>query len=108
MFDGPDNDSTVSPLVRDVVVFALWIPPILILIAIGVAAIGLAWQIVQGKSVPVDVLTDAVPPSILVTGAVVAVGYLYLMLANETFGTETVEDTLDQAQETADKVQNDN
>jgi len=36
MFDGPDND-TVSPRVRDAVVFALWIPPILILIAIGVA-----------------------------------------------------------------------
>lgn len=94
-----DDDRTVHPHVRDAVVLALWIPPILILIAIGLAAVGLAWQIVQGRPVPLGDVGDAVPPSLLVSGAVVAVGYLYLMVANETFGESTVEAATEQAED---------
>jgi len=90
---------SVSPWVRDLVVLALWIPPILILVAVGIGAVGVAIQIAQGQSIPLGSVTDALPPSMIATGAAVAVGYLYLILANETFGTETVEAAQDQAED---------
>ena len=115
MFDG---SGTVSPTVRNSVIIGLWVPVLLIVVALGVlfaaVGIGLAVLVVRfalHTSLPsATAVVGAVPTTWL--GAVVpvagAVGYalfrLYLMAANATFGTETVEESLEQAEEVTENA----
>lgn len=104
-----DDNGTVSPTVRDAIVAFLWAPVIIILwglalgIALGVGGIG--WTLATSGRVPdVGGLTSAVDPTLLALGIAGGVGYLYLMLANETFGTDTVEAAQEQAEDLEDDV----
>jgi hypothetical protein len=105
MFDA----DTVSPTVRDAVVIALWLPPIVILVslatAIGIATVGMAWTLATSGTIPdVGGIAGTVDPTLAVVAVGGAVGYLYLILANETFGTDTVEAAADQAEQATESI----
>ena len=100
-------DADVSQWVTDLVVIALWTPLILVLLGLALGIVGLGVQLATGGIPPSSLaaIGTAVNPTLVVLGLAVGVGYLYLLLANETFGTETVEATTEQAQELADEAQ---
>ena len=103
------DNGTVSPTVRDAIVTALWLPLIIILwgLAIGLATavVGVGYALATSGTVPdLGWLAGAIDPTLVALAIAAGVGYLYLMLANETFGTATVEAAQDQAEDIADEV----
>jgi len=103
------TSDTVSPRVRDAVVVLLWTPIILILLGIGVggcvALVGIGYSLATSGRVPdLGGLAGAVDPTLAVAAVLGAVGYLYLILANETFGTDTVEAAQEQAEDIKGEV----
>jgi hypothetical protein len=104
------TSDTVSPRVRDAVVVLLWAPVVLILLGIGiggfVALVGVGYSLATSGRVPdLGGLAGAVDPTLVAVAILGAIGYLYLILANETFGTETVEAAQEQAEDIKGEVE---
>lgn len=100
----------VHPRVRDAIVILLWAPVVLILLGAGIgtfiAMIGVAYTLaVSGRVPEFGGLAGAVDPTLLAVAALGAVGYLYLILANETFGEDTVEAAQEQAEDIKDEAE---
>jgi hypothetical protein len=99
------HDSDVSVGVKNVVVLLLWVPPILILWGVGFALFGVGVRVALYGSLPnLAAIGMPVDPTLAGLAVVGGIGYLYLMLANETFGEETVEAATEQAQDIKDNV----
>lgn len=114
----PDFGSNISQSTRDLVVKLLWIPPIIVLFAGSVAIAGVLLAVAvftvrwaaTGAVPKVAGLAGAIDPTLLVLGAGVvayALGRLYLALANETFGRDTMEAAAEQQAELADELEDD-
>lgn len=107
------KNGQVSKRVRDGIVVALWIPVVLVVCSLGlgfaIAVLGVALSVATAGTVPeMGWLTGVIDPSMvmLALGAAVwGLVRLYLMLANETFGTSTVEAAQEQADELQEDVQ---
>lgn len=99
--------SKVHPFVKNAVVVALWLPLVAVLWAIGIASVWLAYRIGRYGTLPeTGSLAAALPDSQLgVLGLILAIGYLYLLISNVTFGSDAVESTTEQAQEIRDEVE---
>lgn len=100
-----DDGIDVSPWVRDVVVVALWLPLIFVLLGIGIGILGIGVRTALHGDLPaLGGFAGAVDPTLAVLGAAGAIGYVYLILANATLGTDNVEAAQDQAQEIEDDL----
>jgi hypothetical protein len=104
MLENVRNSIDAHPLVRNAIIVALWLPLVLVLNGAGVALLGLAWYVARtGDVSPLIRLFAGVDRlAALAVGGFIA--YLYLVLANATFGTEDVDAALDQAQEASEEV----
>lgn len=99
------DDDTVSPWVQDLVVIALWLPPIILLIGTSVAVAGLGVQLALAGEVPdLSWLTGVADPTVVALAGAGAVGYLYFVLLTQTFGADTVESATDQATDAIDDI----
>lgn len=99
------SDSAVSQRVTDAVVALgwLWVFSLLFALPIGIyIAIYNVWR--TGTVPDIGVFAAAINPGFVVLGAAAAVGGLVLLLANATFGSATVDTTLEQAQDLRDEV----
>lgn len=102
---------SIDPRVRDAIVILLWAPVVLILLGIGVGAfiaiIGIGYTLATSGSAPdLGGLAGAVDPTLVAVATLGAIGYLYLILANETFGEDTVEAAQEQAKDIKDETEN--
>lgn len=86
----------VDPQVRNGIVIALWLPLVLVLLAIGIGAVGIAARLAASGDVPVGEIPVG-ETELVAAGA--ALAWLYLTLLNATLGTETVEAAQGQLQE---------
>lgn len=93
-----DEETGLNLTVKTSLLIAFWIPVLMILWGIGIAVIRGALTID-----PVRIAAEFPVDSTTVLIAVaLATGYLYLIVANETFGKESVETAQEQAQEIRD------
>lgn len=108
--DGPLSRGTerdVHPWVTNAIVLALGVPPILVLWAIGVAAVGIGYRTARYGTLPdlSGALSFANSElAVLAVGA--AVGYMYLVWFNTVFGTGNVDAAIDQAEDIKDTAEN--
>lgn len=99
------DDANVSNWVQDIVVIALWIPPILVLFAIAISMLGIGVRTALYGDLPDFSGAGGVLDSelaLLGLGGVI-IG-LYWLLARATFGGKTVDDAVDSGVEAADKI----
>jgi len=101
----------VHPAVRNAIIIAVGIPPLMVLWAVGIAALGTAYNYSTSGAVP---SLGGVPPivnsDVAWLAIAAAIGYLYLVWANVVFGTGAVESGIDQAEEIqkrAEEIQED-
>lgn len=110
---GPSADSGVSQATRDRIIFALWLPLILVLNGAALAAVGLGIGLL-GLGVRMAIRGELPDPSafgdisgigaiaedrMFLLGIAVAILGLYWLLANATFGSGTVQDSIQTAEE---------
>lgn len=100
------RDSSVIVGVKNFVVVMLWLPVLFILWGLGIGAAVLAVR--TGLNLNVTQFASfnpSVDPTTGLLGAAAilgAIGFLYLVLMNVTFGISTVEKTQDQAEDIKD------
>lgn len=97
-----EKDTSVYLGVKNALIVAFWMPVVMVLWAVGIAALGLSVRLAMYGDLPELGEASAIDPSLLVLGAVGALGYFYLLLANETFGSESVETAKEQADDFKD------
>lgn len=91
-----DGESELPERVRVALLVAFWIPVMMILWATGIAILRIAFIVDPTQliaNLPVD-------PAVALTVGVGAITYLYVIVAIESFGKETVEE----AKETHDSL----
>lgn len=102
------RDSSVIVGVKNFVVVTLWLPVLFILWGISLGAAILAIR--AGLRLETSQLSGVAPqldPTstlLLLAGVVGAIGFLYLVLMNVTFGISTVETSKDQAKDIKDTI----
>lgn len=95
----------IHPVVVNLVVFLLWLPPIMVLLGIGIAILGVGVNLAMSGQVPdLSAVAGAVDSELAVVAVVVAIGAIYWVLVNFTFGEDTVDATQDQIEQAADEV----
>jgi len=95
------DNATVSGRVRNLVVLLAWLPPLMILFAIGVAALGLGYRTARYGELPdLSGVGAALTSDLSLLAIAAAVAGFYWLLSHATFGGDTVK----QATETADQA----
>jgi multisubunit Na+/H+ antiporter MnhF subunit len=97
----------VHPVVRNIIIVAVGVPPILVLWAVGIAAIGVAYRVVETGTLPdgVGALPAIAQSDIAALAVAGAVAYLYLIWANVVFGESAVESGIEQAGELQERAE---
>jgi hypothetical protein len=88
--------------VRDAIVVLAWLPVLLALLGLGVAVAGLGIRTALMGDLPPLGSAALLESELALAGVLAAVAYFYLVLANETFGTDTVEIATRQAKDITD------
>lgn len=104
----PDRgtDSQAHPAVKNLILLALAVPPLLVLWAVGVAAVGVGYRTARYGTLPdLSGLSTALSSDLVLLGVAAALVYIYLVWANAVFGTSTVEAAQEQAQEIKDTAE---
>lgn len=95
-----DTETGLNLTVKTVLLIAFWIPVLMVLWGVGIAIIRTALYVDPARiidAMPVDSTTG------FLVGAIV-IGYLYLVVANETFGRESVETAQEQAESFREEI----
>jgi hypothetical protein len=97
--------SKVHPAVKNAIVIALGIPPILILTSIGIFAVGTSYRMaVLGQQPAIPSLPPILSSDLAIAAIIGGVAYMYLIWANVVFGSYAVNTATEQAQDIKDQV----
>ena len=96
----------LHPTVKNAIIVAVGVPPLMVLWAAGIAALGMAVNYTMSGATP---SLDSVPPilnsDVAWLAIAAAIGYLYLVWANVVFGNDAVESSIDQAEQIQQRVE---
>lgn len=93
------HESNVLVWVKNLIVILLWIPPLMLLWAVGIAALGVGYRLALHGDLPqVEGILQTLDSDIMLLAFAGAIGYLYLVLANVTFGERVMTTATEQAE----------
>lgn len=106
------KDSSVLVGVKNFVVVMLWVPVIALMWGLGIGAgVGVGYFLYRfGRYGDLDSFStiassiDTTGALLIVGGLIAGIAFLYLVLSNVTFGSESVNESIDQSDEITDNA----